>query len=492
MASSFYIFRVNDVLIRNCRSKGDHSDSDWMHLMVTINDQVQEPAGLFNIGDNIHAGDELHGPWEVGPYLIGDEDKVTVTLVVTNLSHTDRAEQIGEAIKIGTLIVAAVGGVASAVASALEDQADAILNAALAGVIGTAGEVLGWIVGTSDPNCDGEVLSQPFFFDRGELARRAPFTVTNDYTSRSPSECGNDPHTRLSLVVLPAQSAWRFCQKCHAMFFDGYPDKGVCRAGGGHAAAGFDFVLSHDAPESEHEQADWRFCQKCHAVFFDGYPDKGSCPAGGGHAAAGFHFMLPHEVTETGQAQASWRFCQSCHVMFFDGSADKGLCPGPSGHEAAGFNFVLTHDTNETGQAQASWRFCQKCNGMFFDGRPDKGHCPAGAGHVAAGYNFVLAHDTSETGQAQAHWRFCLKCNGMFFDGRPDKGSCPAGAGHVAAGFDFVLAHDTNETVHAQANWRFCRKCNGMFFDGRPDKGVCPGPSGHVARGFNFVLNHRG
>ena len=44
---------------------------------------------------------------------------------------------------------------------------------------------------------------------------------------------------------MPTQVAWRFCQKCEAMFFDGYPNKGICAAGGGHEAEGFDFVLPH-------------------------------------------------------------------------------------------------------------------------------------------------------------------------------------------------------------------------------------------------------
>jgi hypothetical protein len=29
------------------------------------------------------------------------------------------------------------------------------------------------------------------------------------------------------------------------MFYDGYPQKGVCSAGGGHVAQGHNFVLSH-------------------------------------------------------------------------------------------------------------------------------------------------------------------------------------------------------------------------------------------------------
>ena len=174
-----------------------------MHLMVKINDQIQQPTGLFNIGDNIHAGDPLPGPWEVGPYLISDQDKVVVALSVENLSHTDSAAQIGEAIKVGTLIV---GGLAGVAASLSKSAADQIIGGVFATAYAAAGEILGWIVGESDPNCNGEVLSDSFQFDPGELARRAPLTITNEYTSHSPSECGNDPHTRLTFQTLPVAS----------------------------------------------------------------------------------------------------------------------------------------------------------------------------------------------------------------------------------------------------------------------------------------------
>lgn len=42
------------------------------------------------------------------------------------------------------------------------------------------------------------------------------------------------------------------------------------------------------------EQQAWRLCQKCEAMFFDGSPNKGTCAAGGAHEAAGFIFVLPH------------------------------------------------------------------------------------------------------------------------------------------------------------------------------------------------------
>jgi hypothetical protein len=76
------------------------------------------------------------------------------------------------------------------------------------------------------------------------------------------------------------QLDWRFCQKCHVMFFDGYPDKGQCGATGAHVAQGYMFALPHDIPPAPQSQDAWRYCGKCHAMFYDGYPDKGRCDAG--------------------------------------------------------------------------------------------------------------------------------------------------------------------------------------------------------------------
>jgi hypothetical protein len=156
---------------------------------------------------------------------------------------------------------------------------------------------------------------------------------------------------------MSTQSDWRFCQKCQALFYDGYPDKGHCVGGGGHQAAGYNFMPSYNLPETPTAQTAWRYCTRCHAMFFDGYPDKGKCAAGGAHSAQGYVFVLPHDVPGTPTAQTAWRFCTKCHAMFYDGYQDKGLCQGHplppfvlggparhGGHEAAGYMFVLPHD----------------------------------------------------------------------------------------------------------------------------------------------------
>jgi hypothetical protein len=141
------------------------------------------------------------------------------------------------------------------------------------------------------------------------------------------------------------------------------------------------------------QQDQWRFCRKCNAMFFDGFPGKGRCAADGlGHEAQGFMFTLPHDVPQAANAQSAWRFCHKCNEMFFDGFPSKGHCKGGGGHEAQGFMFVLPHDVHATSTSQAAWRFCDRCNAMFFDGFPGKGACPAGGPHHAQGFNFVLPH----------------------------------------------------------------------------------------------------
>lgn len=161
------------------------------------------------------------------------------------------------------------------------------------------------------------------------------------------------------------------------------------------------------------DQPDWRFCNKCESMFYNGYPDKGRCPAGGAHTAQGYNFVLPHDSGETPTAQAHWRFCSKCKSMFFNGYTAKGVCSAGGTHFAQGFNFVLAHDIPETSTVQRHWRFCQKCFSMFFNGYPNKGVCPAGGIHIAQGFAFALPHPTYG----------CAHCN----DGSCQCGYAPQG-----------------------------------------------------------------
>ncbi|MGV9680650.1 hypothetical protein ACWDSJ_35710 [Nocardia sp. NPDC003482] len=138
-------------------------------------------------------------------------------------------------------------------------------------------------------------------------------------------------------------------------------------------------------------QAAWRFCFRCHGMFFDGYPSKGVCPAVGGHAAAGWMFYLPHDHSGSWESQDQWRFCGSCSNMFWAGDpAQQGVCPAGGGpHRATGYNFFLPHASGAPGQD--GWRFCVRCRILFWQGGTQGDHrCAAGGLHAAQGFNFIL------------------------------------------------------------------------------------------------------
>ncbi|MCC5668905.1 hypothetical protein LC653_34885 [Nostoc sp. CHAB 5784] len=102
-----------------------------------------------------------------------------------------------------------------------------------------------------------------------------------------------------------AQTDWRFCNKCQAMFYQGAQGseydqrRGVCAAGGKHEPSGYNFVLPHDVPGTLTAQTDWRFCNKCQAMFYQGAQGseydqrRGVCAAGGEHEPVGYNFVLP-------------------------------------------------------------------------------------------------------------------------------------------------------------------------------------------------------
>jgi hypothetical protein len=195
MANRPYVFGLEHFKVENCRSKGDHNDSDWLTVTVS-SDQNVFPSQMLLLGDNLHAGDSVNSVY-AGPFDIDDNDFVTVTYVVTNLSHSDDQEKEAAlvALKVGGAALAALEGLASAgfaglVPSKLEQGIVAAISASFEGIA----ELLGWR--PSDPNCNGEVFTRTLAFPPGELAKRAVITIgPSTETAKSPSECGNDPHS---------------------------------------------------------------------------------------------------------------------------------------------------------------------------------------------------------------------------------------------------------------------------------------------------------
>jgi hypothetical protein len=84
-----------------------------------------------------------------------------------------------------------------------------------------------------------------------------------------------------------------------ALYFNGYSSKGVCRGsnGGPHINNGLygakNYIIPHDLANPAGAQPNWAFCHRCFVMFYNGDSFKGVCAAGGGHSALGFNFAIP-------------------------------------------------------------------------------------------------------------------------------------------------------------------------------------------------------
>jgi len=158
---------------------------------------------------------------------------------------------------------------------------------------------------------------------------------------------------------MEGQGAWRFCDECFGMLFNGDPAdfegkpprKGVCPAGGPHHAQGFGFYLLHHVTEAVGQKG-WRFCDECFGIFYNDDPRgiRGICPAGGGghrgpHEVS-WPFFLPYDRPVT-EGQPGWRCCDKCYGMFYndDPRGIKGICPADGGphSDKHSWPFVLPH-----------------------------------------------------------------------------------------------------------------------------------------------------
>ena len=157
------------------------------------------------------------------------------------------------------------------------------------------------------------------------------------------------------------------------------------------AGAGIATPANAQYPPMACVQEGWRYCGKCHGMFYGlasaSQGGLGVCPAGGAHtmgAGSGFYYERVG-VSVTGVQQGGWSWCAKCMGFFYSlASSGMGKCPAGANHINAGslgYAAVLGGDT--TGQ-QGGWRLCGKCMGMFHPSS-SQGVCPAGGTHNGGG-----------------------------------------------------------------------------------------------------------
>lgn len=360
------------------------------------------------------------------------------------------------------------------------------------------------------------------------------------------------PNDRQGAGESTGQGKWRFCNRCHGLFWapQGQP-AGVCRRGGAHNPIGWEFFLpnDHQGGTAQTGQKDWRFCGTCHGLCWaPGGQTAGACPAGGQHAPIGWMFFLPNDhqggTEQTGQK--AWRFCAGCHGLFWDGEAHKGVCPGAPGGGGFQLQAVLRQDgkfapfrmeepygLTESLEVPSGafshggrvyvftnispWKYSGKKRpvdptyGLYLVSSHHPGHpvryeteflvnprvgwCPTDdsrqvfESHMVRGLRFVLPHSRPGAPSHEAGWRYCGRCHTLFREGAAANVCWKGGPHDGGASLQYVLPFGRPEDIQNQSNWHQCLKCASLFWNGdQSNAGLCPAGGRHAATGGPLVI----
>ncbi len=388
-----------------------------------------------------------------------------------------------------------------------------------------------------------------------------------NFKGACPNGGGHDTFGLGDNFVLPVeptsvqgQDRWRFCLRCAGLFWDGDEHTtGTCPAGATHVThpQAFKFVIP-TVPAATGGQSEWRFCIRCHGLFWNGEASKGLCsgsPGGGIHLRAITrdgtqtsqfdHFRAPNgsPLRYTGPLETPNGAFSFDGVMYvFAGISPERWShiarpenpaygdylfskrdpsqPGPwnveflfsprlgmcaqdasissfDSHNVLGHLFVVNHDLPPSPSRVNGFRCCGKCGGVFPAAAPHGGVCQGGGPHAAdpaVPEVFVFEHDIPEDEQNQSNWRTCGACQALYWAVEStDTGLCPAAGQHQPTEPVLRVPHvSIRDDGFHQEHWRFCRKCFCLFWNGDDTfGGVCAVDGGpHERAGFDFLIRH--
>jgi hypothetical protein len=220
-----FVFRVDSVDIRRQKADNDHSDSDWLTIVVTVGNPITKnsqtfPAKLYHIGGAIRTGNVILPNTDVAAsggkdfvtdaFVAGDGDIVTISYVLMNLGSSDAEDQFAQAVKISDKILQVVGPVAGAIIGTFFDAPEegAQIGEQIAEGVDKAikalsdfFDILGIHIGPA--NCNGEVLHDTLTFAPGEIAKALNQPASRDFTGpQENSRCGGAPESTVHFSVI--------------------------------------------------------------------------------------------------------------------------------------------------------------------------------------------------------------------------------------------------------------------------------------------------
>jgi hypothetical protein len=209
-----FVFRIDSFEIQNQKADNDHSDSDWLSIIVTIGNPLTKDIRTLktepiHIEGNIKTGNIIAGAFASGPIDAADQDVVVINYVLTNLGSSQAEEQFAQAVKVTDKVVQVVGPIAGAAiglffaapgqGAKIGEQIAAGLDKAI-GVLSDVFDFLGIHIGP--PNCNGEVLHDTLTFLPNELAQAVNQPASREYTgTQENARCGGAPRTKVNFIV---------------------------------------------------------------------------------------------------------------------------------------------------------------------------------------------------------------------------------------------------------------------------------------------------
>ena len=208
-------FDINSIDVRTQKADDDHSDSDWLTIIVAVGDAATKdrPRTLISktihVGEVIKSGSVLQGPFKTDFFEVRDTDVVVVSFLLMNLGSSDIEEQGAQAVKITDEVVGIAGPALGAVIGLffgqpsegfkLGTQVAEVFHDAI-GVLSDVFDFLGLHFGPA--NCNGEVLNDTLTFLPGEMAQAVDRPGSRDYTGSQGNErCGSPPETTVHFNV---------------------------------------------------------------------------------------------------------------------------------------------------------------------------------------------------------------------------------------------------------------------------------------------------
>jgi hypothetical protein len=209
-----YVFMVDSVEIKNQKADNDHSDSDWLTMIVSIGDPVTKnvqtlPPKTIHIEGNIKTGNVINGNFATDSFIAKDSDVVIITYLLMNLGSSRIEDQVAQAGKVTDQVVQIVGPiVGTAVGIFFGQPGEGFkIGEQIAKGFDTALKALSDIfdflgIHAGPPNCNGEVVNDVLVFQPGELAQAVGRPASREKTGpQENARCGGAPVTKVNFLV---------------------------------------------------------------------------------------------------------------------------------------------------------------------------------------------------------------------------------------------------------------------------------------------------